>query len=288
MPKVSIAIRSRNDIFFIKRVIDAILAQTFQDFEILSFDNASTDGTKEVLAKHPNIKLFTIPEGKYIPGQVLNLAAQQSQGEIVVFNNSDSIPQNKFWLESLIAPLLTGKAQASYAKQIPRPDANPWVQLDYQRAFGEIEFSKNFFSMVSSAATKAILEQFPFSSTITYSEDVLWAKNLRENGVTITYCSKAITEHSHNYTLTQTKKRFFGEGYADGEIWGTTQNYPTYIKGLVGAMIRDFVYLFKIRKISKFPISLQYRFAQKTAYRKGIKQYFLDQIREKHLIHKGK
>ncbi len=282
MTKVSIAIRSKNDILFIKRVIDAILAQTFQDFEILSFDNASTDGTKEVLAKYPNIKLFTIPESKYIPGQVLNLAAQQSQGEIIVFNNSDSIPQNKFWLESLIDPLLTGKAQACYAKQIPRPDANPWVQLDYQRAFGEIEFSKNFFSMVSSAATKAILEQFPFSSTITYSEDVLWAKNLRENGIPITYCPRAITEHSHNYTLTQTKKRFFGEGYADGEIWGIQQNYPTYIKGIIGAIARDFSYLVKTNQINKFPASLRYRFVQKTAYHEGIKQYFKEQSKRYH------
>ena len=277
MPKVSIAIRSRNDIPFIERVINAVLSQTFQDFEILSFDNASTDGTKEFLEKYPDIKLFSIPEGKYIPGQVLNLAVEKSQGEIVVFNNSDSIPQNKFWLKSLIEPLLTQKAQASYAKQVSRPDALPWVQLDYQRAFGEKEFSKNFFSMVSSAATKNILKQFHFSSTITYSEDILWSKHLRDNGISIVYCPKAIVEHSHNYTLAQAKKRFFGEGYADGEIWGIQQNYPTYIKGIIGAIARDFSYLVKTNQINKFPAFLRYRFVQKTAYHEGIKQYFKEQ-----------
>ena len=282
MRKVSIAIRSRNDIPFIERVINAVLSQTFQDFEILSFDNASTDGTKGVLAKYPNIKLFSIPEGKYIPGQVLNLAMEKSQGEIVVFNNSDSIPQNRFWLESLIEPLLTQKAQASYAKQVSRPDALPWVQLDYQRAFGEKEFSKNFFSMVSSAATKNILKQFHFSSTITYSEDILWSKHLRDNGISIVYCPKAIVEHSHNYTLAQAKKRFFGEGYADGEIWGIQQNYPTYIKGIIGAIARDFSYLVKTNQINKFPASLRYRFVQKTAYHEGIKQYFKEQSKRYH------
>lgn len=63
MPTVSIVIRSRNDASFIKRVLDKISEQTFSDFEILNFDNASTDGTREIIAQYDNIRLFSIPEG---------------------------------------------------------------------------------------------------------------------------------------------------------------------------------------------------------------------------------
>ena len=49
MPKVSILLASYNHAAFIKRTIESIQRQTFQDFEIIVVIDGSTDNTREVL-----------------------------------------------------------------------------------------------------------------------------------------------------------------------------------------------------------------------------------------------
>jgi rhamnosyltransferase len=274
MPRVSIVIRSRNDAPFIQQVLDKISEQTFSDYEILNFDNASTDGTREIIDQYKNIRSFSIPDGSYIPGKVLNLAFEKCIGNIIVYNNSDSIPHDRFWLEELIKPLLNQHAQATYARQVSRPDAFPWVKLDYSRAFPDLPLSNTFFSMVSSATTRTTLERFPFNPKITYSEDIYWAKTLRDNGLNIAYTPKSIVEHSHNYSIEQVQRRFYGEGYADGQIWKKTQPFYHFTKGLLGGIFRDFFWLLKTNQIAHMAPCLKYRFKQKFSYRNGLKDYF--------------
>ncbi|MFQ5964652.1 MAG: glycosyltransferase family 2 protein [Candidatus Scalinduaceae bacterium] len=48
MPRVSIGMPVYNGENFIKEAIDSILAQTFEDFELIISDNASTDRTEEI------------------------------------------------------------------------------------------------------------------------------------------------------------------------------------------------------------------------------------------------
>lgn len=47
-PRVSIGMPVYNGEAFLKEAIDSILAQTFEDFELIISDNASTDGTQEI------------------------------------------------------------------------------------------------------------------------------------------------------------------------------------------------------------------------------------------------
>jgi glycosyltransferase involved in cell wall biosynthesis len=48
VPKVSIAVPAYNCEKYIRQSIDSLLAQTFQDFELVISDNASTDGTPDI------------------------------------------------------------------------------------------------------------------------------------------------------------------------------------------------------------------------------------------------
>ena len=51
-PKVSIGLPVYNGEPFLKETLDAILAQTFKDFELIICDNASTDATKKICCKY--------------------------------------------------------------------------------------------------------------------------------------------------------------------------------------------------------------------------------------------
>src|SRR6056297_3927886 len=98
MPKVSIIMRSINDMDFIEATFQGIQEQNFQDFEIVNVDSGSTDGTYELIKKYNKGTVYQIRPEEYVPGPVLNTAISRSKGDLIVFNNSDCIPQNQDWL----------------------------------------------------------------------------------------------------------------------------------------------------------------------------------------------
>ena len=100
MPQVSIVMRSINDLSFIEKTLTAIFRQNFKDFELINVDSGSSDGTYEIIKKYNPGKSYQIRREDYVPGRVLNNAVKMCAGEIIVFNNSDCIPQNSDWMEN--------------------------------------------------------------------------------------------------------------------------------------------------------------------------------------------
>ncbi len=275
---VSILVRSHNDVQFAAATLKMLLQQKCTlPFVIYSCDDASSDGTADVIRAFPEVKIIPRPTGEYFPGRTLNHMVRASTGEIVVFNNADAIPQNEHWLQNLIAPLLANEADAVYANQIPRPDAQWLVRKDSERAFGDGKIAASwrfFFSLASSATRRDELRANPFDETFKYSEDIEWA---HRRNIRIKYVADAIVEHSHNYTPEQLKKRFYGEGYADARIFHAVPGIPRCIAGALRETLRDCIYLLKHpRGIAELPSALRRRCIQKFAYRKGA----LDAIKE--------
>ena len=272
---VAVIVRSRNDIAFTKQTLDALLAQSFTDFKIIAFDNSSTDGTRQIYEKYKNIEVVDIPEGAYIPGKILNLAVALVKADIYVFNNLDAIPQNEHWLETLISPILSGRADVCYARQIARKDAKLWVKSDYLHAFPKDKSSSNnFFSMASSAVSAEVFESINFDDSLNFSEDIMFAKTARENNFKVIYVPEAEVEHSHNYNIEFLIRRFKGEGKADRKILGNGFSYIDMLRRTMVDFIRDVKFAFKTGRIFEIPSCLYVRYLQKRSYylgRKGVK-----------------
>jgi glycosyltransferase involved in cell wall biosynthesis len=87
---VSVIIPSYNREILIQKAIDSVMKQTFQDFEILVIDDASTDNTKEIIdSLHNNkIKYFRLEKNS---GQCVarNYGIRHAKGKYVAFLDSD-------------------------------------------------------------------------------------------------------------------------------------------------------------------------------------------------------
>ena len=91
LPRVSIIIPSYNHERFVSRAIESALAQTYQDFEIVITDDASTDGSVDILSSYarqdPRIKLF-LNRFNY-ETHAVNHCIQHSSGDYIAILSSD-------------------------------------------------------------------------------------------------------------------------------------------------------------------------------------------------------
>ena len=77
-PRVSVIITTHNRADMLPRAVDSVLAQTFQDYEIIIVDDCSTDHTPEMIAK---IRRST--------HQVAQARSQQEAGRRDKYRNSE-------------------------------------------------------------------------------------------------------------------------------------------------------------------------------------------------------
>ena len=166
-PFASVLVRSHNDEALIGRTLDGIFAQKVAfPFEVVVCDDASTDLTREIAARFP-VRFFERPVGPYKPGRTLNALVRDAKGDVVVFNNSDAVPLDDRWLDSLVKPLLDEPSRPvfTFANQLPRQDAQALVRKDSERAFGDGKVQATwrfFFSLASSATWRRLLVETPF------------------------------------------------------------------------------------------------------------------------------
>lgn len=270
---ISVIVRSKNDAARIRRTLEALLSQKdCGEFEIISCDDSSTDGTAEIIAEYCEIRRLEPDQLPYNPARVLNRAVSFCQGDLIVFNNSDAIPQNEDYLKQLTAPLADPDCGAVYGRQLPRPDAWAFIKREYQRAFkaaGETVIP-DFFSLVTSAARREVLVSEPFDMAMQYSEDVEWSRRVRMNmNLKVVYAPDAVVEHSHNYTLREVWKRFFNEGRADFQITGARPSGLLLLRQAIMEIARDLQFEIANCAIKDIPHGIVYRAVQKYAVYRG-------------------
>jgi glycosyltransferase involved in cell wall biosynthesis len=90
MPKVSVVIPTHNRAEFLPRAIDSVLKQSFQDFELVVVDDASTDATAQVRDKFHDIRIHWLRHDRPRGGAAArNTGIIHSRGEYVAFLDDD-------------------------------------------------------------------------------------------------------------------------------------------------------------------------------------------------------
>lgn len=116
IPRVSVILPAYNRETLVARAIDSVLAQTYDDFELIVVDDASKDGTRAVLERyrdHPKVRLILSDVNRGGSG-ARNLGIEAARGEMIGFQDSDDV-----WLTHKLAA------------QVAALDANPQAGLCY-------------------------------------------------------------------------------------------------------------------------------------------------------------
>ena len=113
-PLVSVIINCYNGEKYLREAIDSVIAQTYENWELVFWDNQSTDSTREIVEsyKNPKIKYFYAPEHTPL-GEARNLAVEKANGEYINFLDADDVwSANK--LEEQVKLIVPGEVELVY------------------------------------------------------------------------------------------------------------------------------------------------------------------------------
>jgi glycosyltransferase involved in cell wall biosynthesis len=117
-PAVSVIIPTYNRSALLRKTIQSVLSQTFQDYEIIVVNNSSTDDSVEMIRslKDPRIRVFEISNGGVI-AKSRNLGLRNAQGKYIAFLDDDDM-----WVPEKL------EKQAAYLDKHP----------EYQMVYSEV------------------------------------------------------------------------------------------------------------------------------------------------------
>lgn len=131
-PLVSVIMNCLNSAKYLREAIDSVYAQTYSRWEIIFWDNVSTDDSAEIARSYPDGRLRYFRGDTTVPlGHARNLAIAQSKGELVAFLDCDDL-----WLPQKLE------------KQVPLFVVDDKVGLVYSDTFffNESGFEKRLYS----------------------------------------------------------------------------------------------------------------------------------------------
>jgi glycosyltransferase involved in cell wall biosynthesis len=120
-PKISIVIASYNREDYLPKAIESVLLQTYENFELIIWDDGSTDGSLAIAQEYaqydPRISVMVSPRPRQGHGAVLNQAFAHTSGEYIGWVDSDDA----------LAP----EALARTAEILDRSPDIGWVYTNY-------------------------------------------------------------------------------------------------------------------------------------------------------------
>lgn len=232
----------------------------------------STDRSEEILKKN-HLSYQVIERKEFSHSLVREHAALESCADIICFVTQDIVIENKDWLEKLVSPIIDGKVQATYSRQLTKfynleeytreynyPEQSSIKSKDDLSKLGLKTF---FFSDASSAVLRETFVKLGGydGKNLPINEDMYFAYKLIMNGYKIGYQADSIVYHSHNFTFKELYNRykltgkFFKEnGYLDQ--YGTTSSGSGLAKYILKRIIQDK----NVKAFFRYPLDMTARF----------------------------
>lgn len=236
-------------------------------WDVLITDSGSSDNSVAIInhfsEKYGNLRLLHLSKEEFSHGKTRQMAAEISQGEIMVYLTQDAVPHNEQWLAEMVRPFaMHSDIVAVLGNQKPRHYCFPAMKYDILAVFNEqgvtdsLTFwqrldesqrgkytKESFYSDVCSAAPRRFLTEKIGYRPVAYSEDYEYGKDILDAGYIKVYNAKAIVEHSNDVRLSEYRRRIFDETYNVRLNSGITNNVSIFsvVTNVFKASLKDSV-----------------------------------------------
>ena len=111
-------------------------------WDVLITDSGSSDNSVAIInhfsEKYGNIRLLHLSKEEFSHGKTRQMAAEISQGEIMVYLTQDAVPHNEQWLAEMVRPFaMHSDIVAVLGNQKPRHYCFPAMKYDILAVFNE-------------------------------------------------------------------------------------------------------------------------------------------------------
>ena len=151
--KLSILIPVFNEENTVKNMIDKVLSVNVEK-ELIIIDDASTDGTMEVLyafRNNPVIKILR-HERNMGKGCAIKTAIPHISGELSIIQDAD-LEYEPQEIPALMEPIINGKADVVYGSRFLRPNKNIYLTYYMGNKFLSLFISALFFKRITDSYT---------------------------------------------------------------------------------------------------------------------------------------
>jgi len=226
MSKVSIIMPAYNAEKTIQASIDSVLVQTFPDWELLVIDDASQDGTVEMikkLAENDQRVVLHVNEKNSGVSQSRNKGIDLASGEWLAFLDSDDLWSTDKLEKQLQFIEATGAAISYTATAfINETDKmSGYIQQAEEKLTYEMLLKQNLMSCSSVMVRRDVMIPFPLERDV-HEDYVVWLAIVRKVG-----CAWGLDEPLLIYRMMENSK-------SSGRIASAKMTYNAYRHPLVG------------------------------------------------------
>lgn len=182
MPFFSIILPTYNRAHFLPKAIESVLAQTFDDWELVIVDDGSTDNTKEVVVSYKDPRIIYIYQENQERSAARNNGIIHAKGEYICFLDSDDyyLPEKLSKFKNSIDLLIEEKCFVFYdglifEVGITRQKANIPIKNNEETPHEFLLVNPLFSQQI--CAPKNIFQNQKYDPSLRIGEDVeLWLR----------------------------------------------------------------------------------------------------------------
>ena len=213
--KISIIIRTYNEIKHIEDVLKSIIKQTYKNYEIIVVDSESTDGTLDVVEKYTS-KIIKIKKQEFNYSFSSNIGCKNATGEILLFLSGHSVICGKKYLAKLVKYYKKYDLSGCYGDLVPFFNGGLLEKIFYYGGYYkniftprkiEKEIHPGILSCSNASILKKIFDDHQFVIELgDGAEDVEMAKYILSKNGRIMFFRNLLVRHSHHKKSKDFKK----------------------------------------------------------------------------------